>query len=309
MKIKQVRTFRQQPLIALVAVAAFALSPVPVSAREDVTPPLDVQVSLVTPAQITLGEPILLRYKIVNGSEQKVAAQLGVQGMDWYTITLRDANNTVMPSTQNQRPVQPRGAFSIENGSLDKGGYSDGYIPVTKRVVIQHPGKYTLTLHVNIPYTLGSDTVAGSPDIISQDMAFQILVTAPDSHSLQSTAEALREAVSDTGTNGKLLRADMDALFSMPEAQVSAVWKDLATKPSMNNDLVASELEALGSKTSVDILVNMLDVPTLKCTPVSDRINRIYNAGDPILREHIKAVARQKGFEMPECAGESIIID
>lgn len=313
MRLQQIRTFRQELFGAVVALAVFALSPAPVSASEDVTPPLDVQVSLVTPARITLGEPILLRYKIANDVEQKVAAHLGVYGTDWYTITLRAANKTVMPSTQDPRPAQPSGAFSTQNGFLNRGGYSAGYIPVTKRMVIQHPGWYTLTLHVNIPYALGSDTAEGSPDAISQDMAFQILVTKADPVRLRATATTLQQAISKasvgSSTDVPLVRAELDALFSMPEAQAAESWKVLARQQNINTDWVASELADLRSVTGTDILAEMLHNPVITSTRVSTHLDELYNTGVPAVREHIKEIASRHGLNLPKHIGGPIIVD
>jgi len=304
-------------LILSALLATLAVYPISSSANSSTDPAFDVQASLVTPAQISLGEPVLIRYNIQNISGQAAALHMGMDRTDWYTIVLRDSEGHVVSVIPDNHAPHPMEAFwTMNTFSPDEKGTNE-YIPVSTFLAIQKPGKYTLTVRANLKYALINDTAVGLSNTPlessclkqTQDITLPILVTAPDSNRLHAIAEALRKAVSDTGTNGKLLRADMDMLFFMPEAQVSAVWKDLATKPSMNSDLVASELEALHSKTGVDILVNMLDVPKLKCMPVSARINRIYNAADPVLREHIKAVARERGFEMPEHVGGPIILD
>ncbi len=290
------------PVLALVALPAYA--------ADTSAGPLSIQASLITPEQITLGEPILVRYKIANDSGQRVAAHLGNYGTDWYTLTMRDAQGVAVTAMPDPRPSHPQGAHSTQNGFFHDGQTSTDYIPVTKRLSIQHPGQYTLTIHVNLPYAVDDTSVEGASDALAtasglmqtQDITFPILVTKADPIRLRTTAEALRKA-SLNGLNGTLARAELAALFSMPEAQAASSWRALALNPGLDTDAVASELAELHSNTGTDILAEMADLPALNCTPISDRLNRLYNTGTPTLREHIKAIARQRGFEMPEVAG------
>ena len=133
-----------------------------------------------------------------------------------------------------------------------------------------------------------------------------ILVTPADPIQLRNTAEALQKASVD-GQNGVLARAELATLFSMPEAQAASSWRVLALNPSFGTDAVASELAELRSTTAADILSEMLDVPSLACTPIRDRLNRLYNAGTPALREHIETIAKRHGFEMPKVTGTPVV--
>jgi len=296
------------------ALSTLALVALPAYADDNTADPFSIQASLVTPAHITLGEPILVRYKIANNSGQRVAAQLGIYGTDWYTLTMRDAGGTAVLAIPDLRPKYPQGSHASQNGFFHDGETSTDYIPVTKWLSIQRPGQYTLTIHVHLRYAVDDTSAEGASATLladagltqTQDITFPILVTNADPLRLRATAEALRQATL-TEQNGILARAKMEALFSMPEAQAAASWRSLALKPSMSTDLVASELAELRSATGVDILAEMLDVPVLNCTSLSDRINKLYNAGTPALRDHIKAVARRHGFEMREIAGTSYV--
>lgn len=297
--------------------AILATATIPVMADGDASPAFDVQASLVTPARVTLGEPILVRYGIRNVSGQVATAHLGMAGSDWYTFVLRDSDGRVVPTAQGSRSSHPVDAFWTMNTFAPGEDDNDEYIAVSQFKAVQRPGKYTLTFHVDLKYSFITDAQTGSLGVVTrascltqtQDIILPILVTAPDANRLRATAEVFQKAVSDTEVPGRLQRADMDALFSMPEAQVSAMWRDLAIKPSMKNDLVASELEGLQTKTGVDILVEMLDVPKLRCTSIDARISRVYNAADPALRDHIKAIAKERGFEMPDAASVPVRLD
>ena len=298
---------------ALPALALFAL---PALADNSAAEPFGVQASLVTPGRITLGEPILVRYTITNVSACKAVTHLGIYGTDWFTLTMRDANGVAVPVIPDSRPAHPQGAYSSKSGFFRAGSSDTGYIPITKGLAIQHPGQYTLIIHARLPYVMDDALTEGASEALAtdsgfaqtQDITFPILVQPADLNRLQATAEALRKASTDR-MNGQLALAYMDALFSMPEAQAAASWRSLALKPSIDTGVVANELAELRSATGVDILNEMMDVPGLHCTPISDRINKLYNAGTPALRGHIKSIARKRGFEIPEVAGTPIALD
>jgi hypothetical protein len=302
-----------------VLLAALTTASIPASADNATAPVFDVQASLITPKEINLGEPILVYCNIKNVSGQDAVVRMSKFEAEWYTVTLCDVNNGLVaptalesPSTSaaETSPVSPaRNTFSHSGETFNR------YILVNKLSTIQHPGKYIITLHVRLPYTLVDDaslpgalkTMPGAMQ--TQDIVLPILVTKPSVEHIHATAIALQKAVSDPTIGGDLVRADMDALFSMPETQVSAIWRDLANIPSMNNDLVATELTGLKSETSINILAQMLDNPSLHCTPISDRLNTLYNNGTPSLRDYIKKIAATHGIEMPQIAGAPVQLD
>jgi hypothetical protein len=279
--------------------------------------PFSIEASLVTPAQISLGEPILVHYDVVNMSGQTAAVRMGLYGTDWYTLSLRDANGLDVQSIPDRRPKQPMGAFSTQDAFLHNGDDSSGYISVSKYEIIQHPGRYTLTIHINIPYTLTGDSEPGFPGAtasvsglaVSQDITLTILVTPPDAARLHATAEAIEKSVSNPIIDSRLARAEMDGLFSMPETQVSDIWKELTLKPGFNSDWAASELEDLHTKTGVDILIQMLDAPRQLVADPSNRLNELYNTADPALKEYIKQVAAKHGIIMPNVAPTAVRLD
>lgn len=292
------------------ALFALFLVALPVYADDSSAEPLSIQASLLTPTQITLGEPILVRYKITNNYGQRVAAHLGIYGTDWYTLTMRDAHGAAVPTISDPRPKNPQGSHPSQDGFFHVGQTSTGYIPVTKRLSIQHPGQYALTIHVGLRYAVDDTSVEGASRSLAatsgltqtQDITFPISVASEDPIRLRATADSLRRATL-TEQNGLLARAEVETLFSMPEAQAAASWRSLALKPNTNTGLAVSELAELRSAIGVDILAEMLNNPALQYSSISDSINRLYNAGTPALREHIKIVARGHGFEMPEVVG------
>ncbi len=306
--------WQRLPSAMIAALFALALVALPASADDSAAEPFSIQASLLTPSKITLGEPILVRYKLTNASPQKVVTHLGIYGTDWYTLTMRDIHGDAVPLIPDPRPAQPQGVYSSKSGFFREGVSDTDYILVTKRLAIQHPGQYTLIIHAKLPYVTGDDLDEGTPEASAadsgltqtQDITIPILVTDADPIRLQATAENLRKASID-GQNGQLALANMDALFSMPEAQAAASWQSLAFTPSMFTDAVIGELAELHSTTGVDILAQMLDNPKLTRSSISVSINKLYNAGTPALRDHIKAVANLHGFEMPAVAGTPFV--
>lgn len=296
------------PALALVALPAFADS--------GTAEPFSVQASLLTPSKITMGEPILVRYTITNVSTHKAVTHLGIYGTDWYTLTMRDAHGVAIPVIPDPRPAHPQGAYSSKSGFFREGVSDTDYIPITRRLSIQQPGQYTLIIHVCLPYVTDDTVNEATPEALAtassraqtQDITFPILVTPANPIRLRATAEALRIASLDK-LNGQLALANMDALFSMPEAQAAASWRSLAFTSGTSIDSVVRELAELRSMTGTDILAELLDNPALAHASISVSLNRLYNAGTPALREHIKAIARQRGFDMPEVAGTPIALD
>ncbi len=294
---------------AIAALSAFGPD-LPASAADSSAGPFSIQASLLTPARISLGEPILIRYKLMNASPQNALTHLGIYGTDWYTLTMRDSQGAVVPLIPDPRPTHPQGAYSSKSGFCRPGTSDIDYIPVTRRLAIQHSGRYVLTIHARLPYVMDDTVTEATPEALAtsselvqtQDIVFPILVTPADPIHLQNIAEILRKASAD-GQDGQLELANMDALFSMPEAQAAAEWRSLAMKPSMSTDAVVRELAELRSTTGADILAEMLNNPALARSCISVSLNRLYNAGFPALREHIAGIARKHGFEMPEVAG------
>lgn len=301
---------KQQTKLFKLVVAAVCLSGLATLSSAAEAGPFQVQASLLTPAKISLGEPILIRYQITNATTQSILTHLGIYGTDWYSLSLRDAKGSPVAAVAALQSAPSQGAHSTKSGFFHGGTSDTDYILVTKCFAITQPGRYSVTLRAKLPYIIGGTLTEGTPETLAisseqvqaEDISFSILITPTSATNLRSTAEALRVASTD-GQDGLLARAKTDALFSMPAAQAAPSWRALALTPSMSSDLVANELVELNTPTSVDILNEMLNVPNLNCTPISDRLNKMYNAASPTLREHIKAVARQRGFEMPEVAG------
>ena len=277
--------------------------------------PISVEASLATPATISLGEPIMLHYKMSNlSSDENLTVLIGIYKTPWYTLGLKDQAGNPVRLIPDTRPLNPPGPHSGDVGNYAtsdrRDSWRDGYIVATKSFSVPHPGKYVLTIHVQAPYALVAPTledpvlmksqINSAGTVLTQDFSFPLTVTAADPVVLQAKAKALKEAISKE-LNSTILPPEMDELFSMPEAQAGPVWEDMAihAKP-MDRDLIAKKVAGLHSNKAADILFKMMDNPATNSDFVSTRLSEIYNEGDSALREHIKSAGAQRGIQLPD---------
>jgi len=277
-----------------------ALVVIPVKADTE-GPTFDVHTSLVTPARISLGEPIMVRCDVVNVSGRTSVVHMRDCTTDWYTVSVRNANGADVPAAPNTPAIHSEDLRWVGDKTLLDGGTASEYIPISKLKPITQPGRYEVTVHISLQYA-----ITGNPDSLTlvphqtpqaQDVTFSVIVTPHDAARLHAVAEQLRTSATSGSSFPQL---SMDELFSMPEADVFAVWKELAFTPGDFNGRVAYQLQDLRSKTGVDILAQMLDEPGLHHNVIAECIGRAYNKGSFALQDHIKTMANQRGFEMPK---------
>ena len=278
------------------------------SASSDYLGTLDAKVSLLTKSTFVQGEPIVLHYLVSNTSDQKLGLDWG--GAEGYSLALTDqAGNTNL--VQQKQPAKT-GAYAVLDPFMRSGGKHETFFAVPQRLISLHPGRYTLTVYVRLPYTTAESNeenplriekeIKASGTVFSRVFHFPLTVTAPNDSVLRATAASLLKSISTLPYGPKYI-ADVDALFSMPEAQAAASWQELAAHPNtMNAALIADRLGGIGSVKASDLLLKMLDNPTLPLAAsmlVSRRIAEVYNSGDTNLRSHLRNVMMQRGVSLP----------
>lgn len=316
------RTLQRLPAAALLLFCALLLLSASSSKADQSS--ISVEARLATPATISLGEPIMLYYKLSNlSSDEKLVVLSGSYNTAWYTLGLKDQAGNSVRLIPDTRPLNPPGPHSGDVGiyatSDSRDSWRDGYVVATKSFSVPRPGKYVLTMHVQAHYTLVPPTLENSVlmknlisetgAILAQDFSFPLTVTPADPIVLQAKANALKEAISNEKSS-TLLLPKMDALFSMPEAQAAPIWQQMAmqAKP-MDRDLIASKVAGLNSNTAADILFKMMDNPLTNSAFVSTKLSEIYNAGNSALRDHIKSAAAQRGMQLPDKVAVPQVID
>lgn len=286
--------------------------------------PILIEVSSATPATVSLGEPIMLHYKMSNlSATEHLAVLSGVYNTGWYTLSLKNGSGAQVALVEDTRPLNPpgfhAGDISVYATSDLRDSWQDGYIVASKSFSMPSAGKYVLTVHVHAPYALVAPTLRNPVLVKSmikadgsafvQDFSFPLTVTAANPAVLQAKAKTLKGLI-EKEQSSTLLLPEMDELFSMPEAQAGSVWETMALEASpMNRDLIADKLGALHSSEAADILFKMIDNPASNSVFVSRRLSEIYNDGNPALREHVKSVAAQKGIQLPEQISIPLVID
>lgn len=294
-------------IILLIVGCMFVGFGLPAKAEED---SVEVQISLVSRATITQGEPILLHYTISNVTNHTIAVGLGLYNTDWYQLSLVGHGGANAAPLPDERPMNPQGAFATPRNLIDAGGNLSGYIVATRFLAISHSGSYTLGIHLHLPYLSTEDdrivpqdkTIRASGTSIEQIFNFPIVVLPPDTVQLLKTATLLRQQYSQRKNEDRSM-ALLDALFSMPEAQASPIWESLANDPKESADLIASKLRHVNTITAADILAGMLqkrDRNQDELAAVSRNLNEMYNTANPPLKAHLRQIATSYGITLPE---------
>ena len=284
----------------LLLAMALVISPVKATPKP---PVFDVRTSLATPAHISLGEPIIIRCDVANISGRTAVVHMRDCTTDWYAVSVRNASGADVPAAPNAPAIHSEDLRWVGDKTLLDGGTASEYILVSRLKPLAQPGKYEVTVYISLQYAITGDpeahTLVPHQTPQAQDVKFSVVVTSHDAARLHAIAQQLKTSAT---SGSSFSRLSMDELFSMPEADVHTDWKELALTPGNFNDSVAYQLQDLHSKTGVDILVQMLNMPGLHYNIIGDCINRAYNQGDPALQDHIKTMAKKDGFEMPEHA-------
>ncbi len=260
------------------------------------------------------GEPVILHYKIMNPLEdQTVGTNTGMRQTSWYSLSLKNASGLSAAIGRSERSLDLGSLHPSETSILAPEGDKSGYIVASSLLAASHPGRYTLTAHIDIRYAV-VDPAEHNPFVLKsvvnasdahfvRDYTFPITLTAPVSSHLAHKAETLRKDIQVEQDNDKVT-ALLDALFVMPEAEAAASWTALANNPRrMYEENIADELANLRTAKAIDLLVQMSDNPDLPSATryyIKTDIDRAYNLAGPRIRSHVKSIAADRGLKMPE---------
>lgn len=305
--------------VVLCSTAAYLLANIaniPAKANPQMPAPIQAQISLDGSPRIMLGEPIVLHYKIANVSDnQGVGIGLGTYKTQWCQLSLSSADGRSAQVIPDERPLNPPGLHSTGTYFLQPDGSEEDRLVVTRFFRILYPGRYTLAVHIRVPYVaeavteesaltsnLRSDIKANNK-VLDDDFVFSLTVVKADPSVLKAKANSLMQSVT-TEKDVQREKALLDALFSMPETQAASSWKSLANNADrMDAELIADQLARIHSITTADLLVQMLDSTKLSADETSyikTKINQNYNSGDVGLKAHIKSLAANRGIEMSD---------
>lgn len=269
---------------------------------------LQVQVSLVSNSTFSLGEPVVLKYKILNTSPERAETFMGKDQIGWVKETLTDAQGRAIPIKIEQTGY-PNGGTHSDGISVSPMSSATGYVVFNPRAAIQAVGKYLFTVHTRLPYALGAraEEVARSKyeafgSVATDDFTYSLNVKLYASHALKQTAEILRQGVGDARLRD-WSSAAIEALFSMPEADVSGVWQEMISDPTTPRyalGFAADQLVRLHTLNAADLVAQMRWEPARPLeageAPIGvielDEMSRL---GDAQLRKHIDGLYAAHG--------------
>lgn len=292
------------------ALAAFAGGPVQAQTSGA---DLKTDISLVTAGTITQGEPVVLRYEVKNISESLRYLGLKEDNSNWLSLSLVDVSGHVVIGhsvpTARQRDSENSlasltGTFSTP-GVISAHSTLEGYVVANQWFPTPAAGKYTLVAHVHLFYRVVPGSAPADSEVDEQNISFPLTVTKADATRLQSVGQGLEKAVLQVGPLEPVAKRDMliRALFSMPSARAAPSWQALLSDPSSSTWVLSEAVEDLvwlKPSAAPDILMRMM----LKPSPALDKyvtsavvngMARTYRGGNPLLRQHIRALYASHG--------------
>jgi flagellar hook-basal body complex protein FliE len=298
----------------IVLILMLCVTPSSSASADTATGVIGCKVSLVTDSKMVQGQPILLHYTLTNFSNnESLGIHMGINKTEWYTLSLMDGAGRSAMLIPDNRPQKSAGAHRGTFERLPPLASSSGYIVVSRFFAVQHPGNFLVKVHISAPYATGDAGIESTAQmesdikngdmIFTKDFALPLTVAPTNVLALQETASSLKQDFL-RNRNSDLHDADLDALFSMPEAVAAPVWEALAGEASAwDTKAVARKLAERRSIRATDALVGMLDNPALRQydrTYIKRCIDEIYNDANTSLHNHIKALATSRGTTMSE---------
>jgi hypothetical protein len=278
-------------------------------ARADV---MRFEITRVTPATFTQGEPIVLHYKIANDSAQYMTVNMGLDGAvgetHWVTQTLTSLDGIVSPSLTDPVPLDS-GGLHFNRISMGPYGRKEGDLVASRCFSIPSSGEYKLNAQVDLSYGVGETDDASfanyvqAPTAFKQDFSFPLAVTAPDPKRLDGLAMSL-EAAAEKAKDHNEQMLIVQELASLPEDQASSSWSKLK-KNTFLSSWLALELGRRPTTLTADILSQLIwpDGATSKKhtrSAVSDQLAAMYNHSSGALKEHIRLIYAAHGIEAPD---------
>ena len=268
--------------------------------------PVALEMSLANNA-VAQGEPIVVDYKIINNQGQDLYPDikdgrnqpLDGDGSKWFSLQLKDEKGT-LASSVSFLPAALQAAYST-SPRIPAGGSYSGSLIVSQWVAADHPGRYTLSVHIALPCTLGQDaSLSWFP--LKKDFAFSVIVTPADINRLRFRASALRAgwlAASDPRQRSLALKS----LFALPEQTALPEWQALVVNDALNSaerDKVAKEISQTNSLEAVDLLAQLCwGTQKQEGTPIILYLSSMWQHGNVAMKKHIEELAAAHGERMP----------
>lgn len=268
-----------------------------------------------------LGEPIVLRYRLGNTSEQVIAVHMGRDQKDWLTMSLEGPSITAAAPRLDLRLRQ--GGIYSTGIRISPGSSATGYVVVSQRFFVSQAGDYGLSLDVRAPYQVEFQRSEEPPverTVLAESHAFPFMVTAAQPARLRAIAEALWEAAAQAGNQERMM--SLEALFSMPEEYALDTWRAAAFDPRLlhSRTFIADQLERLCTIMTADLLAEMVlntppsiagrlqvegqavaeQLPRTFSFSVHRQFHNLYFHADPAVKAHLAKICAGRGLGVPD---------
>ena len=174
------------PLFALLLVACSSLW-----AEELSTPSEGVRVSYSLEASvITMHEPVIVRFDVINGSTQPITLRLGTDRKENFSLVIHRPDGS-----KEERPPLPRreGAFRVGNVTLGPGERLRQQLLLNEWASVTTPGEYKLDVRLATPIEIGSGT-----KFVTEPYHISFKVLPRDESHLKAACERLGRQIEST---------------------------------------------------------------------------------------------------------------
>lgn len=251
-----------------------------------------VRLSLVS-NRVSLGEPIILSYKIVNPASHTLSVNVDDDPAGWLQTSLRNAAGQSISDIRKPSRVQHYAGIAVSAKST----YT-GYLVVSQALKPAVPGQYTLNLSTHIVSTW--QDAPGVNAVEDHVVSLPLMVGARDPRRFAILAEAFRqEALS--GTNTGEWQMSIKALFSLPQSAVLPIWRELALNPNLDAFRAKETIQQLAGVQTIaayDLLADMQNVSPerwdrIGTSPLAT-LEKIRDQAKPALQPYINALLTEE---------------
>lgn len=241
---------------------------------------------------VSLGEPIILKYKVTNVEDRKISSNISDEPEKWLSIKLTDSSGHSVEVNSNSALRPRRTGISIgENSS------HIGLVVLSLPLQPTHPGQYVLKLLAHQLYF--GDIAPIETAAIDQDFSLPVTVIARDPERLHFAAEKLCKIV----LHDNEYQWAIKALFTMRDPECLSVWRELTTDPTLDafraTDVI-NGLAGVGSLDATNLLSEMHPiVPERWARTGLDPLGALENirrTASPDLKQHINQLLLAAGI-------------
>jgi hypothetical protein len=300
------RTGSAQAVLAVAAaLLALAAACVPPPAAAQAPNLVQLDLSLANES-VSLGQPILVKYRLTSACQTALTLDLGEASRSWIHLSITDAAGQPVATQPNMRGADGPTAEVLRGDGVGTaelpatGEYVEGWVPANEGAIIASPGQYTVSATVSLPFTLD-----GSPDApeevrtLQAQQSLPVVINARDDAVVGATASAYATDIAQgTQEDPAWLDAEVDALLSMAESDALPHWRAVAKAPQTPEGVfprLAYDLTRIGSSGAVEVLGNLAwgDPATNLPAPyplAQNSLSELAPVVDPTLRSQIEGL-------------------